>query len=232
MPIVVTQYSNAILEEISFRLEAGKHLIILGANGVGKTTLAKLLCGLIPASEITIQGMHPSSVYGSKRAKAINYIPPKLEVFDAFITVRDYLSLGALDGSLSIDEAMERLGIQHLSDQFCISLSSGEAQLLMIASALLHHASYTIFDEPTANLDPQKMQTLFGILKAEQDLQSKIIITHNLDFAYQLGFDILYLAEKRIQFQGTSSDFFSTENLDRLYAGSVEKRADNIVVKL
>ena len=232
MPLKIDNYSNEILKGISFSLEAGEHLIILGSNGVGKTTLAKVLCGMTPSSSVSIDNITPSKVYGEKRAKLINYIPPKLDVFDEFITVREFLEIGTFNNDLSIDASLEKLHIIHLANKACKMLSSGESQLLLIASALLHDARYTVFDEPTANLDPQKMQLLFGLLKEVTTLQSKVIITHNLDLAYKLGYNILFLEEGAVKFHGTSTDFFSQEHLDALYDGSVEKNANNIVVKL
>ena len=129
-----------------------------------------------------------------------------MDVFDEFITVREFLELGLINGVVGaqpptgIDDVLEKLHITHLSEKNCKALSSGESQLLLIASALLHDARYTIFDEPTANLDPQKMQLLFGLLKDVTTLQSKVIITHNLDLAYKLGYDILFLKEGAVSF--------------------------------
>ena len=177
----IDNYSSNILKNISFLLEPREHLIILGSNGVGKTTLAKVLCGITPSTSVRIDGINPSKLYGKARARLINYIPPKLDVFDEFITVREFLALGFIGRQhpTGINEVLDKLNISHLSDKTCHTLSSGESQLLLIASALLHDADYTIFDEPTANLDPQKMQLLFALLKDETILKSKIIITHN-----------------------------------------------------
>jgi iron complex transport system ATP-binding protein len=232
MPIKIDNYSNNILKDISFILESGEQLIILGSNGVGKTTLAKVLCGITPSASVYIDTITPSEIYGEKRTGLINYIPPKLEVFDEFISVHEFLELGSFNNILTIDKALEKLHIAHLADKACKSLSSGESQLLLIASALLHDARYTIFDEPTANLDPKKMQLLFALLKDNTVLQSKIIITHNLDLAYKLGYNILFLEDGAVRFHGSSSDFFTQDHLDRLYDGSVEKHGNNIVVKL
>lgn len=241
MPISIKNFSNTILKDINFSLELNEHLIILGSNGVGKTTLAKVLCGITPSTSVMIDGINPSKLYGRKRAELINYIPPKLDVFDEFITVREFLELGFISSVVGvqhptgINAVLEKLHISHLVDKSCHTLSSGEAQLLLIASALLHNADYTIFDEPTANLDPQKMQLLFALLKDETILKSKIIITHNLDLAYKLGFPILFLEHNSIgsiKFYGTSDDFFSQLHLDTLYEGSVTKQSNNIVVTL
>jgi len=238
MPINITHYTNNILKDISFSVEDKDHLIILGSNGVGKTTLAKVLCGITPSDTIDVNGINPSKMYGEKRARLINYIPAKLDVFDEFITVREFLELGLISAVVvgqhptTVDEILDKLTIGHLSEKACKMLSSGESQLLLIASALLHDARYTIFDEPTANLDPQKMQVLFSILKDNSHLQSKIIITHNLDLAYKLGYDILFLEDGAIKFHGSNDDFFEQAHLDKLYDGSVLKENNNIVVKL
>ncbi len=238
MPINITDYTNNILKNISFSLEHGEDLIILGANGVGKTTLAKVLCGIFPSEAVRIDSITPSKIYGETRARLINYIPAKLDVFDDFITVREFLELGLIHGvargqhPTTVDDVLQMLTIKHLADKACKLLSSGESQLLLIASALLHDAKYTIFDEPTANLDPKKMQILFNILKYDTLLQSKLVITHNLDLAYKLGFNILFLEDGSIKFHGSGSDFFEQSHLDRLFNGAVVKKNNNIVVKL
>jgi iron complex transport system ATP-binding protein len=230
--LTLKNYTNPILTNISFSLPKNKNLIILGSNGIGKTTLAKVLCGITSSESVMIDGINPSKIFGKERSKRINYIPPKLDVFDSFITVEEFLELSLLDSNYTIESAMKKLEIEYLSEQACCKLSSGESQLLLMASACSHNAMYTIFDEPTANLDPQKIQLLFKLLKDETFVQSKIIITHNLDLAYKLGFDILYLANKEVQFLGSSEAFFQQENLDKLYQNSVQKVAGNIVVKL
>ena len=224
MPLKITDYSDQILTQISF--------VILGSNGVGKTTLAKVLCGITVSDSVSINNINPSKTSGSIRAELINYIPPKLEIFDEFMSVGAFLQLGYFNHHTSIDKVLEILEIRHLKEETCHSLSSGESQLLLVASSLLHNADFTIFDEPTANLDPKKIQMLFSLLKHKQQLKSKIIITHNLDFAYKLGFDILFLENGAITFHGSSQSFFTQKNLDTLYENSVQKIDQNIVVNL
>jgi iron complex transport system ATP-binding protein len=232
MLLTIDNFSNNILKEVSFKLKCGDNLTILGSNGVGKTTLAKVLCGIDPSDCVTINSLKLSNISGVKRAELINYIPSKLNIFDEYITVQKFLELGTFHKNLKVDEALELLQIYHLKNSSCHTLSSGESQLLLMASALLHNATYTIFDEPTANLDPQKIQLIFSILKNKSMLQSKIIITHNLDLAYRLGFNILFLEEGRVKFHADSKSFFLQENLDKLYDGSVKNTIDNIVVNL
>lgn len=214
------------------QIDSSKNLIILGSNGVGKTTLAKLLCGLISNDEVSIDDKIFNQLSKENRTKYINYIPAKLEVFDEFLSVKEFLELSCLYAKNSVQEVLERLEIGHLENQPCQFLSSGESQLLLLASAVLHNALFSILDEPTSNLDPMKVKMVYAILKDEDIFQSKIIITHNLDLAYKLGYDIVFLQEGRVAFEGSSAEFFAAGNLQNFFANSVKKLEDNIVVDL
>ena len=227
----IDNYSSSILHNISFELQ-NKNLIILGSNGAGKTTLAKVLCGIIFSSCVSIEDKNPSNIYGESRTKLINYIPPKLEIYDDFMSVEEFLEINKLYTHKSIYEVLQLLNIEYTKNKKCKNLSSGEAQLLLLASAILHNAKYTIFDEPTSNLDPIKIRNSFQILQDENILQNKIIITHNLNLAYKLGFDILFIKDGRIAFYDTSEQFFSDANLQLFFSDSVKKYNDNIVVNL
>ena len=227
----IDNYNSLILHNISFELR-NKNLIILGSNGAGKTTLAKVLCGITPSSCVAIEDKNPSDIYGEHRTKLINYIPPKLEIYDEFMSVEEFLEINMLSTHKSIDEVLKLLNIEYTKNKKCKNLSSGEAQLLLLASAILHNAKYTIFDEPTSNLDPIKIKNSFHILQDKNILQNKIIITHNLNLAYKLGFDILYIKDGTIAFYDSSERFFSDENLELFFHDSVKKCDDNIVVNL
>ena len=228
----VNNYSNYILKNISLELKKDQNLIILGSNGAGKTTLARAICGLIPCEDIAIDDKTPSMLYGEERTELINYIPPKLEIFDEFLSVYEYLELNNLYATKSIDEVLHDLCILHLKDKSCNSLSSGESQLLLLAGALLHHSSYTIFDEITANLDPIRLKEVFNILKNNNYLNSKIVITHNLHFAYKLGFDILYIENGKAKFIGKNEEFFEQKNLDKFFDGNVKRTDIGVLIDL
>jgi iron complex transport system ATP-binding protein len=227
----IDNHTNTILKNITLNIK-DQNLIILGDNGAGKTTLAKTLCGLIKSDDIFLNDQNINGIRYNKRVKLLNYIPPKLEIFDDYINVTEYLKLGIDISESKIDTILEKLGIAHLKLSSCKFLSSGESQLLLIASGILHNALFSIFDEPTSNLDPKKIQTVFSILQSNQFLQNKIIITHNLNLAYKLGFDIVFIQDGKVEFQGENSKFFTEENLKKFYQNSVKKLDDNIVVNV
>jgi iron complex transport system ATP-binding protein len=228
--IQLTNYSDGILKNIHFELKPKQNLIILGANGAGKSTLAKVLCGITPSSSLLIQGK-PLSAYSTKeRTKRINYVPAKLEIFDEYITLQEYLNLSRLHTLLVSSNMLKLLNIAHLKEKPCQQLSSGEQQLTMLATAVLHNAEVTIFDEPTANLDPQKSRDIFSLLKSSL-FQSKIIITHDLNLAYKLGYDVLFMKEGKIDFQGTSQSFFTESTLNHYFGASLVRVDEGVLMK-
>ncbi|MFT7860786.1 MAG: ATP-binding cassette domain-containing protein [Sulfurimonas sp.] len=227
----VTNYSDQILHDIDLTLKDGENLIILGNNGAGKSTLAKLLCGLTPSQNVTLFSKKLSLLSPKERAKLINYVPPKLEIFDEYIPLREYLELSRLHSDMEIEKSLELLGLDALAEKSCKTLSSGEQQLGMLCSALLHNAKLTIFDEPTANLDPQKTKQVFAFLQSTL-LEQKIIITHDLNIAYKLGYKILYIQEGKIEFCGENSLFFEEKNLEKFFGKSLKKIDNYFMVNL
>jgi len=226
----LNNYSDAILKNIFFELQPKQNLIILGSNGAGKSTFAKVLCGITP-SPILLRGKPISLYYSKERTKFINYVPAKLEIFDEYITLDEYLNLSKLHTLLEAKNMLKLLDLVHLKDKPCKQLSSGEQQLTMLATAILHNAKVTIFDEPTANLDPQKSRDIFSLLKSNL-FQSKVIITHDLNLAYKLGYEVMFIKNGKIIFNDSSEKFFQPSNLDAFFGSSVKMVEGDVVVNL
>lgn len=229
----IKNYSSNILQDISFSLNDGENLIILGKNGAGKSTLAKVLSNLISNDEVTIFGENISLMQDLKRAKTINYIPPKLSIFDEYITLKEYLELsfiGEVDNN-KIEKIINLLRLKKLENSYCKAFSSGEKQLLLLASSLVHNAKITIFDELTANLDITRLKEVFDIFNSDL-LQQKIVITHNLDLAYALKYKILFIEDGKIAFFDEHKKFFESENLKRFYNNTILKLDNHLVVNL
>jgi iron complex transport system ATP-binding protein len=229
----INNYSNLILKNISFHLKEDENLIILGSNGAGKSTLAKVLSNLLSNKEVFLFGENISKLEHKQRVQYINYIPPKLEVFDEYLTVYEFLELSFIESIdyKKIDTVIEHTKIAHLKHRSCTQLSSGEKQLLLLASSMIHNAKITIFDELTANMDISRVKEVYELFKSNL-LQQKIIITHNLDLAYHLKYKILYLQEGEIEFFGECDEFFQEENLNKRYNDSLQIVNGHLVVKL
>ena len=195
-------FNNFILKDISFILEKNENLLILGENGAGKSTLAKVLSNLLPSSNLFFESKNIKDLSSYDRAKYINYIPSRFEIFDEYLNVLEYLKLSIIEEKNieDIEKIISLLKLEDLKLNSCVDLSSGEQQLLLLASALLHNAKITIFDELTANLDLNRVKDVFDILNSSL-LSQKIVITHNLDFAYALkDFKVLFLQKGSLKF--------------------------------
>lgn len=229
----IKNYNSSILHEISFLLKENENLIILGENGAGKSTLAKVLSNLILNDKVELLGENISKISDLKRTQLINYIPPKLSIFDEYVTLREFLELSFIENvnNQKIDEVIKLLNLRKLEDKYCKSFSSGEKQLLLLASAIMHNAQITIFDELTANLDISRLKEVFEIFNSDL-LKQKIIITHNLDLAYALKYKVLFLSDGIIQFFGEHDEFFSNQNLKKFYNNTIMKLDNHLVVNL
>ena len=229
----INNYNSSILHEISFRLEDNENLIILGENGAGKSTLAKVLSNLIENNKVKIFNENINKMDDLKRAFLINYIPPKLSIFDEYITLREFLELSFISSvdNEKINSVIKLLNLKKLENKYCKSFSSGEKQLLLLASSMIHDAEITIFDELTANLDISRLKEVFDIFNSDL-LNQKIVITHNLDLAYALRYKVLFLKDGIIEFFGSHDEFFDNKNLKRFYKDTIRKLDNHLVVNL
>ena len=229
----INNYNSSILHEISFRLEDNENLIILGENGAGKSTLAKVLSNLIENDKVKIFNENINKMDDLKRAFLINYIPPKLSIFDEYITLREFLELSFISSvdNEKINSVIKLLNLKKLENKYCKSFSSGEKQLLLLASSMIHDAEITIFDELTANLDISRLKEVFDIFNSDL-LKQKIVITHNLDLAYALKYKVLFLKDGIIEFFGSHDEFFDNKNLKRFYKDTIRKLDNHLVVNL
>ncbi|MBU0631713.1 ABC transporter ATP-binding protein [bacterium] len=212
------KYQNeVILQDID--LDIDTHLSIIGSNGSGKSTFAKALCGLIDfGGEISIDSKNINSLRHIERAKLISYIPAKLEIYDSHVSVYEFVLLSRFAYKRDLFDYtqedkektlknIEFVGLAHLKEHTVGSLSSGEQQLCLIASALTQESKIIIFDEPTANLDPQNTKRVASIVKELKNSRQIILITHDLHLA-------CYMDNKNIFIQKRSVKKFGRELFD------------------
>ncbi len=229
----INKFSSFILKDISFSLKENENLIILGENGAGKSTLARVLCNLLESTKVKLFNENISHIEDLKRSELINYIPPYLDIFDEYLTVYEFLELSFISNIdvKRLDNVIREVGIEKIKNRSCVNLSSGEKQLLLLASSMIHNARITIFDELTANMDISRLKDAYSFFSSNL-LRQKIIITHNLDLAFHLKYKILFLEDGKIKFFGSSKDFFKQENLNIFYNNSLKIIDGHLVVKL
>ncbi len=210
-----------------FSLEIESHLCILGANGSGKSSLAKAICGLNEFSgEIEIDGKNIQTIDSKAKAKSISYIPAKLEIYDSYMLVEEFVLLGrfphkesffdySADDREIVTQTLEFLKISHLKGSLVSSLSSGEQQLILIAQALVQQSKIIIFDEPTANLDPHNAKVIAEHIKGLKEYHQVILITHDLHLAAYIDSPVLFIKNTQVNYY--REDFFTDATLQELY---------------
>lgn len=180
-----------VLSDINLTLHADEFLGIVGPNGGGKSTLLKLILGLLKPDKgsIRVLGQTPQAA-----RPMLGYVP-QFATFDSkfpicvkdtvlqgrFGTRRHQLFYSRTD-HLKTAEAMERTDILDLQDRPMTALSGGQRQRVLIARALACAPKLLLLDEPTANIDPYHGENIFGLLHRLHDEVSIVLISHDIGF--------------------------------------------------
>ena len=222
--------SRPVLKDVSFSLEAGQTMCMLGPNGTGKTTLLKCLLGLSKAGGGTIEvdGDELTKLGIKQRAKYMAYVPQSTglafsyEVQDVVMMGRiAHLKFGAAhtsDDKKIVAQTMEDLRISHLMGRKYQELSGGEKQMIMVARAVVQQAKYLIMDEPTANLDySNQIKILRVIRKLSNDGYGILMTSHYPDHAFLACSRALLMKDGYVQEDGLPEDVVTTGSLTKLY---------------
>ena len=203
------------LDGVSLRVEEGEFFGLLGPNGAGKTTLISILAGLVRADEGTarIMGHDVVNAYRAAR-RALGVVPQEL-VFDPFFTVRETLELqsgyfGISGNDAWIDEILHHLGLTAKANANMRSLSGGMKRRVLVGQALVHKPQVIVLDEPTAGVDVELRQSLWGFIrKLNQDGHTVILTTHYLEEAEALCGRIAMLKAGRVVALDTKQNLLS-----------------------
>lgn len=176
-----------ILEDVSLRVKKRDFLAIIGPNGGGKTTLLRLILGLLVPQKgrIKVFGQEPSKV-----SHKIGYLPQELDFNLSFpITVFELAYMGCLgkarkgkraDQAEAVRSALELVGMWDKRDEPIGKLSGGQRQRAFIARALASSPEMLLLDEPTAKVDPEFQTDLYQILNDINKEITVIVITHDI----------------------------------------------------
>ena len=211
----VTKYygKKRALGPVSFEIAKGDTVGFLGLNGVGKTTLLKILaCGLRPSSgTVTIDGLDVLESAHEVR-KRVGYLPELPPVYGD-MTVGDYLNFvgrikGLSPGSVErrIPEVEERTRITEVHDVPTRHLSQGYRQRVGVAQAIIHDPDLLILDEPTHDLDPVQIIDMRAMIQSLKDSHTILISSHILPEISQTCDRLLILNAGEIVASGTETE--------------------------
>lgn len=212
-------YDETVLENISFTVNAGEFLCIIGQNGGGKSTLCKAILGLVPLS---------GGCVITRENLKIGYVPQECpqEKFPA--SAEEIVRMGVrtrrpfLSGSekARVLENMRLLGILDLRKKNFETLSGGQKRRVFIARALTASDGVLLLDEPASGLDPLALSELYALLRTlcSRDGITVIMVSHDMDAALSSADKLLYL-DKTLRFFGTPADFLASEDGKRFLGG-------------
>ena len=154
-----------VLHDVTFKVAPGELVTLLGPNGAGKSTLLNCVMNLLTpqSGSIFLDGRMNLQMERREIAQMVAYVQQSVDVTFAY-TVRDYAVMGrtpflrmytppSVDDYAIVDDALERLGIGHLSQRVYSELSGGQRQLVDVARAIVQQPRLILFDEPTSALD-------------------------------------------------------------------------------
>ena len=203
-----------ILRDVSLTAAAGQVTVLLGRNGVGKTTLLKSLMGLVPIRKghIGFQGHTITNATPYERARAgIGYVPQGREIFNR-LTVEDNLRMGLATQAASAEIPPELFELFPILDQMRHrrggDLSGGQQQQLAIARALAGKPKLLVLDEPTEGIQPSIIKDIGRvILKLAQRGDMAILLCEQYyDFAEELADQYLVMERGEVIAQGPGSE--------------------------
>lgn len=219
--------STPILEDVSFRVEPGQCVGILGNNGAGKSTLITCINRIrIPKSgQVLIDGQDVRTMSKNALARKVAYVAQKNEmtnatVFDCVLLGRTpYIKWAISQEDLDLcEEIIEQLGISHLKLRDVDQLSGGEMQKVMLARALVQQPELLLLDEPTSNLDPRNQYEMLALVQkiAREKKIAVLIVIHDLNLALRYC-DRFYFMKDRTGFCYGGLETVTPETIKTVY---------------
>ena len=203
------------LRGIDLTIGQGEFFGLLGPNGAGKTTLISILAGLSRADsgQLAVMGHDVVADYRGAR-RALGVVPQEL-VYDAFFTVREMLRFqsgyfGIRRNDAWIDELLANLGLLDKADAYVRTLSGGMKRRVLVAQALVHRPAVIVLDEPTAGVDVELRQSLWGFIRRlNREGHTIVLTTHYLEEAESLCTRIAMLKQGQVVALDTTANLLA-----------------------
>lgn len=210
------------LEDVTFRIERGRSGCIVGPNGGGKSTLMRLLLGLLvpQRGEIRVFGKAPAAA-----RPLVGYMPQYHQLDAAFpVTVFEVVLMGRMRRGFwgrynaadrdAAGRALREMGIPELASRRFSELSGGQRQRVLIARALASEPELLLLDEPTANIDPGAEEQFYATLDVLRRRMTVLTVSHDLGFVNR-EIDLVICVNRRVTVHEAAA--FSAETANEVY---------------
>ena len=222
-----------VLEDISFNVEKGKVVAIIGPSGSGKSTLLRCLTQLERADsgEVTVCGEEMLTKDGYRDAKTLREIRLKtglvfqnFNLFPHFSVLRNIteapvrvLKRGKAEAKQNAMELLKKMGLETKADSYPCELSGGQQQRVSIARALTLNPDILFFDEPTSALDPELTGEILKVIKElAAEGMTMVVVTHEMSFARDVADHVIFMENGVIVEQNEPSVIFGENASDRV----------------
>lgn len=217
------------IKGVSFSVNEGEIVALIGANGAGKTTIMHALCNLLPktAGRVTFNGQDITTVPPHKLVPmGIAQVPEGRRIFQE-LTVAENLRLGAYtrkdkaEYAKTVAKMFERFPIlRERQKQVAGTLSGGEQQMLAMSRALMSHPKLLLLDEPSMGLSPLYVNTIFDMIRAiNEEGTTVLLVEQNAKKALSIADRAYVLEIGKIAKTGTGAELLSDDSIRRAYLG-------------
>lgn len=210
---------NTVLNNISFNINAGEFVAIIGENGAGKTTLVKHFNSLLKpdSGKVLVGGNDTSKSRVSQMADKVGFVfqNPDHQIFSE--TVEKELAFGlknlkmpAAEIDMRVREALKAVGLEKCRQSYPFALSKGERQRVALASVLAMHSEIIVLDEPTTGQDYRESMQIMQILRQlNENGHTIIFITHNMSLVAEFAQRVIVLCQGKIIMDGPVKKVFA-----------------------
>ena len=210
---------RSVIEDLSFRIERGESVGLIGANGAGKSTVMKLLLGLLSGEgTILVDGIEVNKASLSAVRRRLGFVLQNSDNQLFMPTVYEDMIFAPLNYGLSREEAerrvdavLERLGLQELKYRHNHRISGGEKRMAAIATILAMEPEVMLMDEPSAALDPYNRRVVINTIRSLS--QTKLITSHDLDMILDTCERVILLDRGRIVAEGPADEILRNREL-------------------
>ena len=209
-----------VLHDMSFSIGRGESVGLIGANGAGKSTIMKLLLGLLgpDSGKVLIDGIEvKKETLGDIRAK-LGFVLQNSDNQMFMPTVYEDMIFGPLNYGLPreeadrrVDEVLGRLGLEYLKNRYNHKISGGEKRMAAIATILAMEPEAILMDEPTSALDPYNRRIVINTIKGLP--QTRLIASHDLDMILDICGRVILISGGRIVADGPVRDILTDKEL-------------------
>ena len=211
--------NQPVIENLNFQIRKGERVGLIGANGIGKSTILRLLTGLLEhEGSIRMFGMEVCREHLGEIRRRTGYVFQDSDNQLFMPTVYDDLAFAPRNYGMSreeveqrVDEALMRTGIRHLKYKQNYKMSGGEKRMACIAVILAMKPDVILMDEPSTALDPYNRRTLIRLLNQMQE--TKLIASHDLDMILETCGRVILLGPEGIRADGPAEEILRDREL-------------------